>query len=677
MRVVGDLPRVVEETEHCFVPLSDGARLGARLWLPEGAADAPVPAILEYIPYRKADRTARRDAVNHRYFAGHGYACVRVDLRGSGDSDGVLTDEYLERELADGEDVLAWIRSRPWCDGRVGMIGISWGGFNGLQLAARRPEGLDAVVTVCSTDDRYADDVHYMGGCLLGDNLSWASYMFAINTLPPDPRHRPEDWRERWHERLAGSGLWLEHWLRHQRRDDYWRHGSICEDYDAVEAPVLAVSGWADGYSNAVFRLVRNLRCPVKGIVGPWSHSYPHMGTPGPAIGFLEECLRWWDHWLKGRNRGVEADPAIRAWMQDSAPPRTRAGERPGRWVGEPCWPPAEERTSAWRLTRAGLEPETDASGEPAAAPPMRLASPLSTGLYAGKWCSYAAGPDLPHDQRAEDGGALVFETAPLEAPREILGAPEVELELIPDRPVAMVAVRLSDVDPRGRATRVTYGVLNLTHRDSHAEPKPLEPGEPVRVCLAMNEVAQHFPAGHRLRLSISSSYFPLAWPPPEAVQLEVNPARSRLRLPERPVPAGEERVPVAPEPAGAAPVPVTTLQPAHHEWVVRHDLGEDRAQLLVTKDEGRVRFEETGLEIVEHAVEDYAVVGEDPSSVRCEVITEIGLARDDWRVHSRTRTVLTADATHFHVHAEQDAWEGEVRVDSRNWRRSIPRDLV
>lgn len=272
MQTLQTFPHSIHETEHLWIPLSDGTRLAARLWKPVDADEQPVPGIVEMIPYRKRDLTAVRDSIHHPYMAGHGYACLRVDLRGSGDSEGVLTDEYLEQELCDVEDVLAWLAAQPWCSGRTGIMGISWGGFNGLQVAARQPAGLGAVVTVCATDDRYSDDVHYMGGCLLTDNLSWASTMFAYNSAPPDPNVVGEQWRAMWHDRLAQSGLWLETWLQHQRKDDYWRHGSINENYSAIKVPVFAVSGWADGYSNAVFRMLHGLDAPTRGLIGPWSH---------------------------------------------------------------------------------------------------------------------------------------------------------------------------------------------------------------------------------------------------------------------------------------------------------------------------------------------------------------------------------------------------------------------
>ena len=675
MKIVTEFPREVRIEEHLWIRLSDGTRLAARLWRPEDALDHPVPAILEYIPYRKRDSTRGRDDLMHHYFAGHGYACLRVDLRGSGDSEGVLKDEYLQQELDDGIEVIEWLTEQPWCSGDVGMIGISWGGFNGLQIAAMRPPALKAVVSACSTDDRYADDVHHMGGCLLGDNLSWASTMFAYNSLPPDPDLVGDAWRHMWFERLEGSGLWLEQWLRHQRRDAYWKHGSICEDWSAVQCPVMAVSGWADGYSNAVFRLLANLQVPRLGLVGPWSHKYPHQGVPGPAIGFLQECLRWWDHWLKGKDTGIMDEPMLRAWMQDSVPPTTYYDERPGRWIGERQWPSPEVAQQAWTLAYPGTLEEEDVEVPQRT---MTLLSPLSVGLFAGKWCSYAATPDLPHDQREEDGGAMVFTTAPLEEPLEMLGAGVVELDLSVDKPVAMVAVRLSDVAPDDKATRITYGLLNLTHRDSSESPQPLEPGSTYRVRVKLNDVAQTFPAGHRVRLSVSTSYWPLAWPAPQPARLRILMGASRLVLPVRERRDEADARIGFPEPEGG---PLSTeirqLTPQHHNWRVIRDLAEDVSTLEVINDHGTVLLESLGLEMQRKALEWYSYRSDDFNSVRGETLWERGFRRGDWQVRTVTRTVLTSTPTDFLLHAQLDAYEGQRRVFSRNWDVSIPRDLV
>nr|WP_174257615.1 CocE/NonD family hydrolase [Phytoactinopolyspora alkaliphila] len=654
--------------------MRDGVHLAGRIWRPVGSDEEPVPAILEFIPYRQRDLTAHRDSVNHRYFAGHGYASIRVDLRGSGDSEGVLTGEYLESELQDAEEILAWAAEQPWCDGHLGMMGISWGGFNALQVAARQPPQLDAIVTVCSTDDRYADDVHYMGGCLLSDNLSWASTMFAYTSCPPDPAVVGDEWRDMWHQRLDGSGLWLEDWLRHQRRDGFWQHGSVCEDYDAVQCPVYAVSGWADGYSNAVLRMLENLSAPRKGLIGPWSHKYPHTGQPGPAIGFLQECVRWWDHWLKGADNGVMDEPALRIWMQESVPPSTAYEERPGRWVGEWEWPSPKIDLVERAFSRYRLIPP----GEIADPQPLTIESPLSVGQFAGKWCSYNAPPDLPYDQREEDGGAIVFDSDLLDERWEVLGAPVVHLEFSVDQPVAQVAVRLSDVAPDGRATRVSYGLLNLTHRDGHDIPQPLEPGQTYRVPVLLNGMAHAFPPGHRIRVAVSSSYWPLAWPPPVPVQLTLYPAGCDLTLPVRPSerPDDVSTTPFDP-PEGAPAIETQTLRPGEHQWTVTRDLIDYHSKLEVIKDLGTVRFEDIDLLVSRRAEETYSWVDNDFQTVRGEVVWTMGFSRGDWEVRTVTRTTLTSTPENFHLHAALDAYEGEYRVAAHNWRLVIPRDHV
>ncbi|MBB5156912.1 CocE/NonD family hydrolase [Saccharopolyspora phatthalungensis] len=672
MQVVTELAHSIKEEEQVWIPLSDGTRLAARIWRPASSDAEAVPAILEFIPYRQRDLTARRDSINHPYLAGHGYACARVDLRGSGDSEGVLSDEYLDQELQDGEEVLAWLAEQPWCNGRTGMMGISWGGFNALQIAARRPPSLAAIAALSCSDDRYADDVHYMGGCLLSDNLSWASTMFAYTSCPPDPASVGGGWRAQWFERLAGSGLWLEEWLRHQRRDAYWRHGSVCEDYGRIQCPVFAVSGWADGYSNAVFRLMEHLNVPRLGLIGPWSHKYPHLGEPGPPIGFLQELVRWWDHWLKNVDTGVMDGPMLRTWMQESMPPSTSYEERPGRWVGEPSWPsPHVDRVRCPLgqnlIARPGDKPQSR---------PLSIKSPLSLGQFAGKWCSYNAPPDLPYDQREEDGGALVFDTDPLAERCELLGGPVADLNLEVDRPVAMLAVRLSDIDPDGRATRVTYGLLNLCHRDGHAEPRPLEPGNRYQVRVQLNGVAQAFPPGHKIRMALSSSYWPLAWPPPEPVRLTVHPQASALILPIRSIREPDE-LPSAPfgAPEGTPPLASTQLQPGEGQWTVSRDLVGYESMLEVVKDLGVVRFEGIDLAVTRRAYERYSWTADDFGSTRGEVEWNMAFERGDWSVRTRTRTVLTSTEVDFDLHAELDAFEGNTRVYSRNWQRRIPRD--
>ena len=509
----------------------DGVRLSARIWLPLDAHRHPVPALLEYIPYRKNDWTAPRDALRHPYLAGHGYACLRVDMRGSGDSEGTLLGEYLPQEQDDALQVIAWIAAQPWSTGMIGMFGKSWGGFNALQVAARRPPALKAILTLYSSDDRYTDDIHYVGGCLFGsDHFAWASTMLAFNARPPDPRHVGEGWREMWRERLERTPRYIDDWLRHQRRDAFWKHGSVCENYAAITCAVYAVGGWADGYTNAVPRLMAHLRCPRKGLIGPWAHQYPETAIPGPAIGFQQESLRWWDYWLKGIDTGIMDEPMLRVWLQDSAPPSTLHGERPGRWVAESSWPSPGIGPHRYHLHdghRLDFAPAEEAT--------LRFRGSHWCGLDAGVFYSLGIPGDEPPDQRAEDGLSLTFDSAPLPVPADVLGFPELTLTLAADRPQALLAVRLCDVAPTGESTLVSRGLLNLTHRESHDEPTPLVPGHRYTIQLPLKFTGHTIQTGHRWRLALSPTYFPWAWPSPENVTLSVfTGAGAHLDLPVR-----------------------------------------------------------------------------------------------------------------------------------------------
>ena len=676
MRTVEQFPRPVREIETAWIEMPDGCRLAARIWLPEDAEADPVPAILEHLPYRRRDFTRVRDTSQHHYVAGHGYACVRVDIRGAGDSGGRLDGEYLQQELDDAVAVIAWLAAQPWCSGAVGMTGISWGGFNSLQVAALRPPALKAIITVCSTDDRYADDIHYMGGCLITEQLEWASTMFGFNSRPPDPEVAGESWRDIWLERLETTDPWILGWLSHQRRDEFWKHGSVCEDYAAIEAAVYAVGGWADGYSNAIPRLLANLSCPRKGLIGPWSHAWPNMARPGPAIGYLQEALRWWDHWLKGIDSCIMDEPILRAWMQASVPPAPQYETRPGRWVAEESWPSPRIEARRLALAAGGLVDEAEAAGRNVEATSVNR-SPQTLGLTGGEWCPYGFAAEMPTDQRAEDGQSITFDSPPLDAPLEILGAPLIELELAVDRPSAILAVRLNDVAPDGASAQVTYGLLNLTHRHGHEAIEPLEPGERYRISLNLNHIAHGFPAGHRIRVAISTTYWPRVWPSPEAVTLTLFDAACRLELPVRPPRPQDAELVAFLEPEAAPPAPHLAHQAARRGRTVRHDVESGLTEVETVKHRGHTDLGDIGLTISAGAVDRFAIANDDPLTARHENRYTITMERDDWTIRTEAVTVMTATHDDFVVSATLDAYEGDTRVFTRTWDKRIPRDLM
>ncbi|GHA58999.1 peptidase S15 [Streptomyces tauricus] len=656
--------------QDVWIPTRDGrTHLHARIWRPTDADTTPVPALLEYLPYRKTDWTAPRDAQRHPWYAGHGYASVRVDIRGHGDSEGIPGDEYDAQELADGVDVVNWLAEQPWCTGKVGMFGISWGGFNALQIAALAPAPLKAIVTVCSTDDRYDNDVHYMGGAVLGvDMLAWAGTMLAFASRPPDPTSVGEDrWLSMWRERLESLEPFLHTWLAHQRRDDYWKHGSVCEDHSAIDAAVLAVGGWNDPYRDTVLRLVEHLpEDRVRGIVGPWSHQYPDRGLPpGPAIGFLQETLRWWDQHLKDEDTGIMREPLLRAWLNDPVPPATSYDVMPGRWVGEADWPSAATSWDERPLGRNG-------------AAPVLVRSPHHTGLDAGRFFPFGNASDLPPDQREEDGRSTLFDSEPLQARVEILGRPRVRIRLDSATPRAHVIARICDVAPDGSSTLVSRGVLNLLSRHGRDRAVEWNPGTYETVEFELNGVGYAFPPGHRVRVAVSDTYWPWVWPHGERGGLTVLPAESAVLLPVRDPASDEGRAPIRfEEPEQAVPLAVEHEAAADPgpERLVTHDVAKGEWTLEVDPNYGGSRVYPDGLRYDESARETYRIRSDDPLSARAVSEWAIRLRRgDDWDAEIITRTELRATATEFIMDSRLEARADGETVVKRVWHRTTPR---
>jgi putative CocE/NonD family hydrolase len=661
----------IEVIENVFIPMPDGARLAARLWLP---ATRPAAAVVEYMPYRKRDATRPRDAPIHAWLAAHGYAALRVDMRGAGDSDGLLLQEFQAQEQDDACAMIEWIAAQDWCEGGVVMLGKSWGAFAGLMAAMRQPPALRGIVVVCGGDDRYDQSLHYTGGALLGETLWWSDAMMLLNMRPPDPEIVGDAWRPMWHARLDANAPWLAEWLRHQRRDAFWQHGSVSDWPDAIACPVLAVGGWADYISCSVPRLMASLHVPRWGIVGPWGHHYPHDGVPGPAIGFLHEVERFLEFAL--RDGGTLGDePMLRAWIADRRKPGVMHAEQSGRWVGEDRWPSL--RIDPWVLH---LNPgRLDFAPWPEAA--LRHRSPQIVGLCAPEWLSQGVPGEAPMDQRRDDGMSLCFDSDPLEAQLDVLGSAELVLELAVDRPVAMVAARLCSVGPDGSSLLVSRGVLNLTRRDSDREPAPMEPGARVTVRIVLPEVGYAFAPGERIRVALSTSCWPIVWPSPEPVELTLFTGASRLELPVRPPAEWDEWVAFAPPEAGP-PTPVTVLEPARVTRRISHDVMTGMHVLEVEGEGGflgpgrKWRLEETGT-VLGHAIRKRCAIAEDdPLSASIEIAQEMEFERADWVVGLATTTRLTGTAEEFVLEATARATEAGTVVYERAWTVREKREL-
>jgi putative CocE/NonD family hydrolase len=655
--------RPITENPDLGITMTDGTRLSARTWIPDNATDAPVPAILEFLPYRKRDGTTARDCLTHPYFAKRGYACIRVDMRGNGDSEGLMADEYSAQELDDAVETIKWLATQPWCNGNVGMMGISWGGFNALQVAALQPDALKAIITLCSTVDRYADDIHYKGGCLLNENLGWSGTMWSYSSRAPDPALRPDDWREIWLDRLKNEPFLAATWLDHQRRDAYWQHGSVCEDYTAIKAATLAVGGWGDAYKNAPPALIENLDAPAKAIIGPWVHKYPHFAIPEPRIGFLQEALRWWDHWLKGIDTGVENDPLYRPYLMDSVTPKSWYTERAGTWlaINEK---PSDLARETWHLGDHALQ-DTAESFE------ATINSPQTCGAHSGEYCAIWLGPELPDDQRSDDALSVVFKSEPLNAQRDIVGAPQITLTLSSDTPQGQIAVRLLDIQPNGASARITYGVLNLSHRISHATPSPMTPERAEEVTLDLDHIAYRLPKGHRLGIAISTAYWPLIWPSPVASTLTLT--QGSLSLPLRPSDDTDEWTFEAPE--ADTPWQVEPIREGSNSRKTITDWTTGIVTLEIVDDFGKVKDGDHGLINGSVAREWWSIHPDDPLSAHGRTHWTDELEREGITLRTEATSEMTSDATHFHLKARLEAFENDELIFEKDVQRSTLRD--
>ncbi|MGF1426041.1 CocE/NonD family hydrolase [Kitasatospora sp. LaBMicrA B282] len=653
--------------EDLRIPVAEGVELFARLWRP--VTDAPVPALLEYHPGRLTDGTAEQDAERHPWYAGHGYASLRVDPRGHGNSDGLPGDPYAAQQVTDGLAVLAWLADQPWCTGRLGLLGLGWGAGTALRLAAAAPPALRAVVAVGASDDRYDNGGHYLGGAPLGPaEHARATALLAFAARPPDPKYLGDDWRPRWLERLAAVEPPLHPWLAHQSRDDYWQRAGAAGQLAGIRAAVLAVGGWAEPSRDTVLRLLEEVRAaPVRGLLGPWSRQYPDREqAPGPAIGFLQETLRWWDQWLREVDTGVTEDPALRCWLA--------APDGSGRWVGDERWPSDDVREIHY-----GLAETLRTAGTPEGERLVPVRSPQHTGIDAGRPLPHGTATDLPGEQRAEDGRSVCFDSAPLAERLEVLGRPAVRLRLRCAVPRALVVARLCAVAPDGSSTLVTRGALNLAARHGREVAVPWEPGAVGEVEFELGAAGFAFPPGHRIRLALSSAYWPWLWPAPDPEGFAVDPGPSVLTLPVRHLAADVGRAPVDfAEPEQAEPLAVRhSADPAADPArLTVHDAAAEQWRLeLNPRPAGTLTFPD-GLALTEQARAVCRIDRDDPLSATAEAHWSVRLERPEsgWDVTVQARSELGCDAAAFTVRSRLTAWEGGAVLFERDWERRIPR---
>ena len=679
----------IRVVENVWIPMPDGVRLAARILLPVDAERSPCGAVLEYLPYRKRDAYRYRDDVAGAALAKGGIALVRVDIRGTGDSDGVMIDEYEPIEQQDALAVIDWIAHQPWCNDRVGMRGISYGSFTALQAIAKAPPALKAIVSTCGTEQRYLDDVHYRGGCLIDDQWSWAMEWQVVMRAPPDPEIVGKDrWRALWRQRLDATGPLTIDWNEHQTDDAKWQDGSI-HDYAKITAAVFNVAGMLDSYLPSATRMMeRAPQVPQKALIGPWAHKWPGYpqpaghtgvpvpaanGNPGPGIDWLPIEARWWRHWLNDEANGIMDEPRFWAFREDRPAGFSYPRDTIGAFVSEPNWPSPRIEPRTFHLNADGL------ADTPGAARRLIHRTDLTIGFANRTSDSHEDPADWWREQSGDDALSLSFDSAPLTTPLDIMGEPVFTIRVRADRPVAKLCARLTEVTPDGQSHFISYALLNLTHRDSHAHPTPLVPGEDVDVTIKGQFACYRFSAGSRIRVALSETWWPVVWPSPEPVTLEVTAGVSTVALPARAT---------APD----NPTPFTVIRNLYDVPGEKPAPYVDRlGGVAVAGERGHRTYtlEEGSTEIVETFVpgpdtyygEAYrlrrTIREDDPNSAEMEAVAINSYRRGDWhvRVHAWSRGRSTP--THFLCEESFEAWEGDAKVFSKRWEKAIPRNLV
>jgi hypothetical protein len=646
--------------EQAWIPMKDRIRLAATLYMPDGAKPGDkFPALLEYLPYRKDDGTAAGDYPKHAYFARRGYVSVRVDIRGFGMSEGPPTDrEYSEQEQVDGLQVIHWLATQPWSNGNVGMFGISWGGFNALQMAMRNPPELKAILAVDATAELFHDDVHYMDGMMHIDEFELNMDMAPGFTGAPDYTLD---------EKVLGphfdAAPWSLLYIKHQHDGPFWR--SPVRPYSAIKVPSFLIGGLQDGYRDSIPAMLEQTKAPIKAIIGPWNHSLPHDADFGPRVEWRDHAVRWWDYWLKGRDTGVLQDPRLVIYMQHWHPPDPNLPEVPGEWRRVDSWPPPDAHGATWFL-----QPNHTLAESPAENTTHQLKYVPSIGVEAGFWWG-----ELLSDVRPVDAFSLVYDSAPLAEEVAILGHPHALLRASADVPLADWFARLSDVAPDGTVTQITGAGINGAQRESMSEPRALEPGKTYSLDIELHLTSWVFPKGHRIRVAISNAMWPMVWPTPSAMttSLELGGTKgSRVVLPVVPVHGAVPPAFAAVEPSDERSDIKSVGFPWPGEWTVERDEARQKTTVHWSgKDEAVFPWgKETDYEKLTYAADD----------AHPEVSSALGEAESIFVLKGRTLTwrghlSVTSDAKNFYYKYTRELLKDGQLIKTKTWQETIPRD--
>ena len=652
-----------------MIPMPDGIQLAADLYMP---ADIPagehLPVLLEYTPYRKNDSRGSKYRM-YTYFVKRGYVVARVDIRGTGNSQGrTIPYEYSEIELSDGDAVIAWLAKQDWSNGNVGMFGISWGGFNSIQMAVRKPPALKAFVALMATEDLYQEDVHYMDGIIHID--SWMMSHDLSNAMPGAPEFRlDEDWlRNRFEVEPS-----IFTYMREQRDGSFWDRASARDKYEQIQIPGYYIGGWYDGYRDSPPRMLEHVKAPVKAMIGPWDHYYPHNAWPAPQVEWRHEAVRWFDQWLKGNDTGILDEPRFAVYVRDWHPPGPGVDEIPGHWRWEEGWPIERSVTKTFY---AGQDHGLFSS--PSAQATHSLKYKPSVGLAGGGPVMWWG--NIPPDQQSMDDYSLIYDSQPLGSPLEILGMPRAILKVSADVSRANWVVRICDVAPDGSVTQVGGAAFNGTHRKSAREPEDLIPGKVFPLEIKMHFSSWVFPKGHRIRFAINNAQWPMLWPTPYQMTttLAIGGMKgARVELPvvppaDRPVPKFKlpEEGPSLPDYASVDSGNVSGY--AEIKSIQRDE--QSGAAFGIATNATSFRYP-WGLEHFEERLE-HRTSDLNPAETSVTGIYAVAIDLKDRTIRMEQNVVFKSDLKNFHMNFIRRFKVNGKTVHEKQWNETFPRDF-
>lgn len=658
--------RQMKIVENTWIDMPDGVRLAARIFVPDDATKNPVGAVLEYIPYRKRTGYRYIDNAVAAWMVPRGFAFVRVDVRGTGESDGLMVNEYDLPEQKDVEPLIRWISEQPWCNGNVGMRGISYGSITSIQAANKGIPELKAIIPCVGTDNGYTDDVHTINGCVINEKVIWGAIWKAIMIDPPDPELVGDEWLEIWLNRLDGQIPLVSEWMKHQLVDEYWRN-RIVTDYSKIKCGVYVLGGLIDSYINTVPRLLENLDCPRKGLVGPWGHDFPQDGVPGPRLDWAVEEVRWWDYWLNGNDNGIMDEPMLRTYIADTHTRQSYPADTPGRWVSEEAWP--SRNVEIMELYAAANETLTTAKPKR-----ERVQSPpyITIGGCIPILSPYDMATQAPVEQSPDDELSLVFETPPLPTDVEIVGCPKLRFKFSANKPIAKLAARLNAISADGKSWLVTYGAANLAHNSDHTSVEEIQPGIDQPGELVFHYISRRIAKGARIRLSISQSQWPIVWPSPESVDISLVLGETALELPVRSQPVLETPMTLGvvhqEEDVNPAPDNGDRLVEYSGEAETR------RARIKAAQDHNTRLLDEINMTVGSSWNLDGELIEGDPNSNRMSLVSKRTAERPGWNVSWQADATLTSTPKHFIVDEGIEAWHNAEKIFSRRWKKKIKR---